>query len=624
MASSIKLFKFKSFIKSINDNDIEKVKFQLTDQELDPSYNDSQALKIATERNFTEIVKLLLGDYRINPSVKNNYAIKEATDNDFIDIINLLYEDDKLELTDLSPNQIIKHINKLSTKMWSIYRIELQSIDKLKSFMTRLSSNETNQQIQLMILDLLNKYNKLNKIDAEIINDSTFRNYFLMMDNELILLLKNNNVPKLNYFTRGQASLLLTYLKNNNKNAKNLLYQTVLLSNKKIIENYLIIHEENESKKYPNIHKILGPVSWTFYKYKGRNIHIFGDWHAKNNPCNSCNIETCMNMSQLINYISKRSVDEKQYTNIFLEATYSGSKINEPIKYKESYLGDLVNDSYSCLQFDKSTCPWYPYSKYHYIDIRHQYGIATGFMPSIEIIGETAEKYATINYITTLKYMQVLEKLSNELKSKPELIFNIYVDKNQGATISEILSKRIGILNQSVDLFKKGTKTHRIRYQLLKIDYQLSKQLRDFFFIKYNKLVTVFLKLMDNDWLVAKENIISKQDVKKSKFALKNINTVLSDLGAIFVDIYFLARMFRSMEWDPSCKLFVAYMGNGHKLNCDEFLKTLEDISIIKRGGDFTADQEDMMSISFALGYKPYQCIFDFDLKNIFGRSLFM
>ena len=216
------------------------------------------------------VTKLLLNDIRVDPSVegnddmvydmKRNDAVltalgKSERDPKFNQIVDLLLSDDKLTDENLPDKLLIIRLNLLKNKKWSLKRFDLQSDENIINFFESFSYRKFPKELQIdenfmnddiwmlryKLLLILKNNDKLNTNDAIAISNETFEKYFLMTDKDLIELLNDKNIKKLEYFSHTAASLLLTYLNNNEKYLIELLLDMVP------------IYVGNQIKKFINI-----------------------------------------------------------------------------------------------------------------------------------------------------------------------------------------------------------------------------------------------------------------------------------------------------------------------------------------------------------------------------------
>ena len=75
----------------------ETVKALLSDPRVDPSTDNSYALRWASQKGHTETVKVLLSDPRVDPSAGNNFAIRWASKNGHTEIVRVLLSDPRVD-----------------------------------------------------------------------------------------------------------------------------------------------------------------------------------------------------------------------------------------------------------------------------------------------------------------------------------------------------------------------------------------------------------------------------------------------------------------------------------------------------------------------------------------------
>ncbi len=87
----------KALIRASENNHPKIVELLLADKRVDPSAEDSSAMKLASMAGYLGIVKLLLDDGRANPSANNNYAIIVASRYDRLEVVKLLLVDSRAD-----------------------------------------------------------------------------------------------------------------------------------------------------------------------------------------------------------------------------------------------------------------------------------------------------------------------------------------------------------------------------------------------------------------------------------------------------------------------------------------------------------------------------------------------
>ena len=147
---------------------------------------------------------------------------------------------------------------------------------------------------------------------------------------------------------------------------------------------------------------IQGPVSWYYFETDSelfgisRRFHFFGDIHlSKANgctdkykiPCAKVDIrgrvsdmnQRCYDITYLLTSLFKNSKEEKRYTDFMLETYFKIKSVPTPLNYlsqqnnqeKElDYINTLSKIFHQCFLISKEQCPYHPYVRFHYVDIR--------------------------------------------------------------------------------------------------------------------------------------------------------------------------------------------------------------------------------------------------------------
>lgn len=141
---------------------------------------------------------------------------------------------------------------------------------------------------------------------------------------------------------------------------------------------------------------ISGPISWYYFKIGNTKFHFFGDQHySKAHNCQSQGIPCskkdtkCTDFPNLLQKLFQRSVDKKEYVDFYLETPFKikGEK-TDPIdqlimEYQEThdpkikkaiekigYIESVYLKFNPCFQVEKVLCPYAPYVRFHYVDLR--------------------------------------------------------------------------------------------------------------------------------------------------------------------------------------------------------------------------------------------------------------
>ncbi len=97
----IKLILNDALVSAASDGNNLAIKVLLSDQRVDPSTRNKEAIQVASLKGHIEIVKLLLADKRVDPSDNNNKAIRWASVSSQKEIVMLLLAN---QLVDPSAN----------------------------------------------------------------------------------------------------------------------------------------------------------------------------------------------------------------------------------------------------------------------------------------------------------------------------------------------------------------------------------------------------------------------------------------------------------------------------------------------------------------------------------------
>lgn len=215
----------------------------------------------------------------------------------------------------------------------------------------------------------------------------------------------------------------------------------------------------------------------------------------------------------------------------------------------------------------------------HYIDIRHvaEDNRLVGIMGIVMNCVEPLNINDPTMLFHSLCHMSYIENLSSELRACPDVIFRIYVDRDQGGRILDALSKRIGLLSSPFDLFKAGTTMHRIRWQLKQLNPEIAKCIRDVAYERYVGMIDEFQEAI-KDWYQVKEEVIKNRNISRYTGCLNKIGIPMIRLQALFLDVYLVCRIFRMLEQQNS-QVCIAYVGAIHKESIDRMLQSINTVS---------------------------------------------
>lgn len=216
-------------------------------------------------------------------------------------------------------------------------------------------------------------------------------------------------------------------------------YQNRCFTTEEYIKRTGQVPPPRQSKETEIIHKglefIQGPISWFYFEIgpellgMRRRFHFFGDAHfSKSNGCTKKYLVPCtqisptrkvLNLNQrcyditfLLMNLFKNAKEEKRYTDFLMELPFKstptevGSNLDKLVSEEVQtllkrnstnldYISTLYVIFNECFQIRKEECPYRPYVRFHYVDVR---------------LSEKRQAIALNTYI-------FIEKLSDILKS---------------------------------------------------------------------------------------------------------------------------------------------------------------------------------------------------------------
>lgn len=206
------------------------VKLLLTNDNIDPSIDNNNAIKIASKKGYTDIVKYLLTT-NINPSVLNNYPIRTSAENNHIDVLKILLSDSRTDATDSYNEAFITSIRLANTDIIKLLLSHLTEKDKLSdlllhegllvatenghtdivNFLYELYPSDAGQYLRLNeILCMAVQYSRIEIIKLllkDYRSDPTFNKSIMLniTKNKQVLYLLNNSIKK-NSILKGNLS----------------------------------------------------------------------------------------------------------------------------------------------------------------------------------------------------------------------------------------------------------------------------------------------------------------------------------------------------------------------------------------------------------------------------------
>lgn len=95
---------------------LEIVRLLLSDSRVDPAANNNFAIRVASINGYLEIVQLLLSDPRVDPSVDDNFAIRRVSFNGSLKMIRLLLQDPRVDFNAIENQEMKRQLLKEERK----------------------------------------------------------------------------------------------------------------------------------------------------------------------------------------------------------------------------------------------------------------------------------------------------------------------------------------------------------------------------------------------------------------------------------------------------------------------------------------------------------------------------
>lgn len=310
-----------------------------------------------------------------------------------------------------------------------------------------------------------------------------------------------------------------------------------------------------------SMQKLAWPISYDHFNFRGKDYLFFGDYHKKpsfpctgNVPCatigpngEKVNADSpCWNFDYFLTDLASRMVREKRYLDYFSEVAFYTELQPDIIITGTSYIVDVLNSYYisRCYMANKTLCPFYPYARFHYGDVRKFMYIDER---KIEILNDPL--------ITLINSGQ----LKNFKKFKE--YFNLLINSQD---FPRDFSNLTGYYDNTLIRFK----VHPIQKQFSKLaleDPQLAIIMKQYIFDYLQRLI-----------LYSRE---------KDNILYQNMNYPnISLISVLIMDSYILPRMFR--KFDNPSRVAITYVGGAHAAFYSNFfsdylqLRLLSDVRI--------------------------------------------
>ena len=298
-----------------------------------------------------------------------------------------------------------------------------------------------------------------------------------------------------------------------------------------------------------NIVNVVGPISYNEYQYDKSNIAIFGEFHKIDELDPDLSSDDTLNFSSFIQSLITQNSNQ---FDLFIELDYKQSdKLYPRVKATNSIFNLLEIEFDKCLTFVKK-CP-FKNLRAHYIDYR-------------EMLPES-------------RYFKIINELYTSIFWNNE---DIGLVKDR---VSELVHSKI---------YKEEIK--RV-LKFIETDKKILKQLNDcplkdeiLLFIKsrmktYQDTITTLLE-ENPTFLKPKWN---KNSPLSLKILIRDIVNSFMDIYVSIMDVYGLARMFRTFGGTSPPENIIVYAGDDHtKTYCDflDYINARHVISKSLRGND--------------------------------------
>lgn len=305
------------------------------------------------------------------------------------------------------------------------------------------------------------------------------------------------------------------------------------------------------------MYSISGLNMYVEYQLENKTFLFLGEYHGYRQGCqhNAYHIDDWL-ADRLIN-----NNNNKLITDVYVEKYFT--KLNKRRdKHGQSHLVNFTTKYNSCFVNYKNNCPFYPYVRLHYTDIRYIEDI-----DRIYIIDPFNLDYIlyTLSSTNLFDIIDIINLIINNYK-------NLLVMLLDPALFTVILKKYINKnTNIYFDIFKdidkysvikNGKKMSRIAANILKLKNK-DKNLAD-------KIVSYIYKkadvIMSKIKLPIKDNLVSLENIKMLNLTFNDIYNLINDInvklisiGALLMDAYTLARMF-NYDSDE----VIVYTGSSH------------------------------------------------------------
>lgn len=360
------------------------------------------------------------------------------------------------------------------------------------------------------------------------------------------------------------------------------------------------------SKKWDKVNMITGPNSMYQFIYKDRTYTFFGDEHSGTGMgCKSqypdiveacdaliesfdavkINGKKCTTIAAMLHLWFLYNNQEKIPTDFYLEIPFTkdpkrrtyevlrqeiirrraGGKRDpndDPLK-DTSWMIILFLLMEPCFAANKELCPYSPYVKLHYADIR-QYDLLKAHLPDPFIISDIVKslildlEYGKDPRLVLQEYIEIITLLITEAHSIIERIispegFDEFYKNLLSRKVSKRFTEKIEDMRY-MTVVRNGVKMHRAAAQfwkLRKTNPEMAKMIHDFILNNADIYAAKAFEASDESFTSAQEMGYNASALDVYAYNTKGtdyLEQYLLPLSALSMDAYILARMMRRPE----------------------------------------------------------------------------
>ena len=306
------------------------------------------------------------------------------------------------------------------------------------------------------------------------------------------------------------------------------------------------------------VKQISGLLSFNQYTYNGTRYYLLGEKHL-DSVCIDCNITNeCYDVVSFIKYLLNHHVK----MDIFGEIKYL-NKMKEIEQEKRSsihgQLSRTIAEFANCFNISKRECP-YPWARFHYADVR----LTELFYQWTEVLYKYINLQSAGPGDPLLDSGILLLLRSIDIGALFEYIEYILSDA-RFTTLSELSSAAKTMIGASALITRDGQS--RIYKQIINVPEPIRSKLIAF---KEKYLDDIYQLRATLDTL--RQYVIASDTI--DVIIIGSIVTKVVDATMILMDMYLLARMFRSYQSDSEKpKYVVVLVGNAHAVKYRRFFE---------------------------------------------------